>query len=75
MIYCIFVILLGYFIVEWDNGNRGKYRYGAESGVKDVRMVDESRMLSFGMMVVVGVRARRGVLFGLDFGVLGILLF
>lgn len=46
-----------------------------ESGVKDVRMVDESRMLSFGMMVVVGVRVRRGVLFGLDFGILGILLF
>lgn len=69
------MILLGYFIVEWDNGNRGKYRYGAESGVKDVRMVDELCMLLFGMMVVLGVRVRRGVLIGLDFGILGILLF
>lgn len=50
----------GYLTVEWDNGNRGKYRYGAESGAKDVRMVDEPRMLPPGMMVAVGVRARRG---------------
>lgn len=50
----------GYLTVEWDNGNRGKYRYGAESGAKDVRMVDEQRMLPPGMMVAVGVRARRG---------------
>ena len=52
----------GYLTVEWDNGNRGKYRYGAESGAKDVRMVDEPRMLPPGMMVAVGVRARRGML-------------
>ena len=52
--------LLGYLTVEWDTGNRGKYRYGAESGAKDVRMVDEPRMLPPGMMVAVGVRARRG---------------
>ncbi|XP_022333075.2 uncharacterized protein LOC111130362 isoform X1 [Crassostrea virginica] len=50
----------GYLTVEWDTGNRGKYRYGAESGAKDVRMVDEPRMLPPGMMVAVGVRARRG---------------
>ncbi|XP_062617094.1 uncharacterized protein LOC134278812 isoform X2 [Saccostrea cucullata] len=50
----------GYLTVEWDNGNRGKYRYGADSGAKDVRMVDEPRMLPPGMMVAVGVRARRG---------------
>lgn len=47
--------------MEWDNANRGKYRYGAESGAKDVRMVDEPRMLPPGMMVAVGVRARRGI--------------
>lgn len=50
----------GYLTVEWDNGNRGKYRYGAENGAKDVRMVDEPRMLPPGMMVALGVRARRG---------------
>lgn len=73
--HCTLVILSGYLTVEWDNGNRGKYRYGAESGAKDVRMVDEPRMLPPGMMVAVGVRARRGVPFGSDFGILGTLCF
>ena len=46
--------------VEWDSGYRGKYRYGAEGGMKDVRMVDEPRMLPDGMMAAVGCKAKRG---------------
>ncbi|XP_070574612.1 uncharacterized protein [Ptychodera flava] len=49
----------GWVHVEWDHGDDNKYRWGAE-GKRDLKTVDEPRILKPGEDIKVGVRVQRG---------------
>ncbi|XP_006811375.1 uncharacterized protein LOC102801576 [Saccoglossus kowalevskii] len=49
----------GVLRVQWDHGDGNQYRYGAE-GSRDVKVVDEPRIIQPGDDIKVGVRVQRG---------------